>query len=135
VLDRSKKRLALAFCFALFLHLPLTPAMPVLKLVQRITGAKTEKQAKATPPQEIEVELEEALRSEEQRQKDESVPNQSRGCAARQVNAVRCHEDCGVRCSNPVEKPCFCATASAWFQVAASSSGARDRIQSIVRDG
>jgi hypothetical protein len=73
VLDRSKKRLALAFCVALFLHLPLTPAMPVLKLVQRITGANAKKEAKATPPQEIEVELEEALRSEEKRLQDERV--------------------------------------------------------------
>ena len=31
--------------------------MPVLKLVQRITGANAKKEAKATPPQEIEVDV------------------------------------------------------------------------------
>ncbi|MFZ5894911.1 MAG: hypothetical protein ACOY0T_27870 [Myxococcota bacterium] len=72
VLDRSKGRLALAFGLALVLHFPLTPAMPMLRLASRLTSkAKVEP---APPPQLIDVELREALRSEEQRQKPKVEP-------------------------------------------------------------
>lgn len=67
VLDRSKKRLALASFIALLIHLPLTPAMPILKFVQRMNDANARQAPKATPPQQVEVELQEALRSEEKR--------------------------------------------------------------------
>jgi hypothetical protein len=68
VLDRSKKRIAIAFGLALALHFPLTPALPVLRLASRLTGKPlAEKTQKPPPPQEVEVELREALHSEEVR--------------------------------------------------------------------
>jgi hypothetical protein len=87
LLDRSKKRLALAFCVATFLHLPLTPAMPMLKLVQRISGAKTD--AKAPELQEVEVELQEALRNEEQRRQVEKVEPPSRAPSVQMDSPAR----------------------------------------------
>jgi hypothetical protein len=81
VLDRSKKRLALGFCIALFLHLPLTPGMPMLKFVQRILGAGAKQEAKAPPPREVEVELQEALRSEEQRLQNAKVEAPSKAAS------------------------------------------------------
>ncbi len=67
LLDRSKKRLALAGFVALLIHLPLTPAMPVLRLAHRLSAGNDA--PKPLPPQEVEVELQEALRHEEKRQR------------------------------------------------------------------
>lgn len=65
ILDRSKKRLGLAFVLALLLHFPLTPGMSMLRLAHRLTQSTPAPQA--APPQEVEVELAEAVRKEEQR--------------------------------------------------------------------
>lgn len=70
-LDRSRKRLALAVAVAILLHMPLTPVMPVLRLVRRVTHTRTPVSASAQVPQaprQVEVELREALKSEEIRQ-------------------------------------------------------------------
>ncbi|HWA72654.1 MAG TPA: hypothetical protein VG937_09975 [Polyangiaceae bacterium] len=77
ILDRSKKRLALAFGAAVLLHFPLTPALPLLRLAHRLTDNKAETQP--PPPQEVEVDLREAVRSEEKRiaQKAEPPPSKA----------------------------------------------------------
>jgi hypothetical protein len=75
VLDRSKGRLFVAFLVALFIHFPLTPAVPMLKLAHRLTKNKTE----APPPPRtelVDVELKEALRSEERRAQPKAEPAQ-----------------------------------------------------------
>lgn len=69
VLDRSRKRLAIAVGVAILLHLPLTPVMPVLRLLHRVTRSQDLKNPNPQPtaPRQVEVELKEALRSEELR--------------------------------------------------------------------
>jgi len=67
VLDRSRKRLAIAVGVAILLHLPLTPVMPVLRLLHRVTKSR-ELPAPPPPPtapRQVEVELKEAMRNEE----------------------------------------------------------------------
>ena len=81
VLDRSRKRLAIALGVAILLHMPLTPVMPVLRLLHRVT--KTREPEKAAPqpstPRQVEVELKEALRNEELRQEQAKVSPPSNG--------------------------------------------------------
>jgi hypothetical protein len=80
VLDRSRKRLAIAVGVAILLHMPLTPVMPVLRLLHRVTRTKDLKSPPApTAPREVEVELKEALRSEELRHEQAQVTQPSRG--------------------------------------------------------
>lgn len=64
VLDRRKGRLFVAFIIAVLLHFPLTPAMPLLRLANRWAKTKPEP---PPPPQLVDVELKEALKSEERR--------------------------------------------------------------------
>ncbi len=82
VLDRSRKRLALALGVAVLLHMPFTPAMPVLRLMTRMTRSKTPPQMSAKvpqPPRQVEVELQEAAKSEELRQEQAKVQPPSHG--------------------------------------------------------
>ena len=81
VLDRSRKRLAIAVGIAILLHLPLTPVMPVLRLLHRVTKTKELEKAPPQPsaPRQVEVELKEALRSEELRQEQAKVTPPSNG--------------------------------------------------------
>ena len=81
ILDRSKKRLALAFGAALLLHFPLTPALPLLRLAHRLTDNKAETQP--PPPQEVEVDLREAVRSEEKRIAQKAEPPPSKAAVGR----------------------------------------------------
>ncbi len=76
VLDRSRKRLAVALGIAIILHLPFTPAMPILRLLHRITGHKQLQQENRAPakPREVEVELREAAKSDQLRQETPQVP-------------------------------------------------------------
>jgi hypothetical protein len=80
-LDRSRKRLAIAVGVAILLHLPLTPVMPVLRLVNRVTRHKhPPKNAQVPqPPRQVEVELREAMKSEEIRQEQAKVQPPSHG--------------------------------------------------------
>ena len=81
VLDRSRKRLAVAVCVAIMLHMPLTPVMPVLRLLHRVTHSKDPNAPSPQPtaPRQVEVELKEALRSEEQRQQQAQVAPPTNG--------------------------------------------------------
>ncbi len=81
VLDRSRKRLVIAIGVAILLHLPLTPVMPVLRLIHRVTKTKEVEKAAPQPstPRQVEVELKEALRSEELRQEQAKVSTPSNG--------------------------------------------------------
>jgi len=69
-LDRSKKRIAIAFGLAVLMHLPATPMLPVLRMVHRVAVRQREldKQTKPVPPPEVEVQLEQALHQEEKHQ-------------------------------------------------------------------
>jgi len=79
ILDRSKKRLAVAFGLAVLIHFPLTPALPLLRLAHRLTDTKAE--TLPPPPQEVEVELREAARSEEKRRVEKAEPPPSKGAS------------------------------------------------------
>jgi hypothetical protein len=82
VLDRSRKRLAIAFGVAVLLHMPFTPAMPVLRLMARVTRSRTPPQASTRvplPPRQVEVELREAVKSEEIRQEQAKIQSPSHG--------------------------------------------------------
>src|SRR4030095_4527400 len=81
LLDRSRKRLALGFCIAILIHLPLTPGMPMLSFVQRMTDRKAKQASPPAPPREIEVELQEALRSEEKRLQNEKLEASSKAAS------------------------------------------------------
>ena len=77
VLDRKKGRLFVAFIVALLLHFPLTPAMPLLRLANRWAKNKPEP---PTPPSElVDVELKEALKSEERRSQPKPEPAKAAG--------------------------------------------------------
>jgi|GEM_PF-1927088 len=81
-LDRSRKRLAIAFGLALLLHMPFTPAMPVLRLMTRVTRSRVPPDTSARvplPPREVEVELREAARNEELRQEQAKSQPPSHG--------------------------------------------------------
>lgn len=74
VLDRSKKRILIAFAVALFLHFPITPVVPVLRLIHRLrTNETPPASSQEVRPREVEVELREALRQDELR-KDVPAP-------------------------------------------------------------
>lgn len=81
VLDRSRKRLAVAVGVAILLHLPFTPVMPVLRLLNRVTRHKDVRAANTqlTAPRQVEVELREALRSDELRQEQAQIQPPSNG--------------------------------------------------------
>lgn len=81
VLDRSRKRLAIAVCVAILLHVPFTPVMPVLRLLHRVTRTKDTSVAAPQPsaPRQVEVELKEALRSEELRREQAQLTPPSNG--------------------------------------------------------
>ncbi len=76
ILDRSKKRITIAFGVALLLHLPMTPALPVLRMVHRLTKNQTPQASSQEPPKprEVEVELQEAVRQEELRKEQVAQP-------------------------------------------------------------
>jgi hypothetical protein len=65
LLDRSRKRLAVALGIALFLHLPLTPALSIFKLAHRFSMSR--EASKPPPARELEVELQDALNDEQKR--------------------------------------------------------------------
>jgi hypothetical protein len=70
-LDRSKKRIVLAFGLAILMHLPMTPVLPVLRIVHRLAMRDKNSAvplARPAPPQEVEVQLESALQKEQQYQ-------------------------------------------------------------------
>jgi hypothetical protein len=75
VLDRSRKRLFIAVGVAILLHMPLTPVMPVLRLLHRVTKNKEldNPPPQPTAPRQIEVELKEALHNEELRHEQAQV--------------------------------------------------------------
>jgi hypothetical protein len=77
LLDRSRKRLAVALGVALFLHLPLTPALSLFKLAHRLSMAR--EPVKPPPPRELEVELQDALNSEQKRaeSRDTAAPSKA----------------------------------------------------------
>ena len=81
VLDRSRKRLAIAVGVAILLHMPLTPVMPVLRLLNRVTRNRDLKNPSPQPtaPRQVEVELKEALRSEELRHDQAQVTQPTNG--------------------------------------------------------
>ena len=81
VLDRSRKRLAIAVGVAILLHLPLTPVMPVLRLLNRVTRHKevNSPDPQPTAPRQVEVELREALRSEELRHEQAQIQQPTNG--------------------------------------------------------
>lgn len=81
VLDRSRKRLAIAIGVAILLHMPLTPVMPVLRLLHRVVKTKEPERTPPQPstPRQVEVELKEALRNEELRQEQAKVTPPSNG--------------------------------------------------------
>ncbi|MGC4087153.1 MAG: hypothetical protein QM756_04465 [Polyangiaceae bacterium] len=72
ILDRSKGRLAIAFGLALLVHFPLTPALPMLRLAHRLT--KGDKVEPPPPAQLVDVELREALKSDEKRKEEPPAP-------------------------------------------------------------
>jgi len=76
VIDRSRKRLAIAVGVAILLHMPLTPVMPVLRLLHRVTKNKEldHPPPQPTTPRQIEVELKEALKNEELRHEAQVTP-------------------------------------------------------------
>jgi len=80
-LDRSRKRLAIAVGIAILLHMPLTPMMPVLRLVSRVTRKAPRPLVSNVPqpPRQVEVELREAVRSEEVRQEQAKIQPASHG--------------------------------------------------------
>jgi hypothetical protein len=70
-LDRSKKRILVAFGLAILMHLPVTPVLPVLRIVHRLAlrnKLAAAPLARPAPPPEVEVQLESALRQEQQYQ-------------------------------------------------------------------
>ena len=81
VLDRSRKRLAIAIGVAILLHLPLTPVMPVLRLLNRVARHKevNSPNTQPTAPRQVEVELQQALRNEELRREKAQVQQPSNG--------------------------------------------------------
>jgi len=74
---RSKRRLMWTGFLAVLVHLPLTPAAPVLRMAGRLSTKPT--QLEPAPPQQVEVELEQAVRHEHKRQQAQEQP---RGKAA-----------------------------------------------------
>ncbi len=72
LVDRSRKRLIIALIAALLLHMPFTPAAPMVRLLRRFIHFEETPAAKVKltppPPREVEVELREALRSDVERQ-------------------------------------------------------------------
>lgn len=82
VLDRSKKRIAIAFGVALLLHFPLTPALPVVRLALRLkNGEAPPTPSQEVRPREVEVELREALRQEELRKEAPPPPQQTKAAS------------------------------------------------------
>jgi hypothetical protein len=79
LLDRSKKRLGVAFVLALLIHFPLTPGMSVLRLAHRLSQNK--EQAPPAPPQLVEVELQEAVRNEQERREAARVEPPSKAAS------------------------------------------------------
>jgi hypothetical protein len=81
VLDRSRKRLAVAIGVAILLHLPFTPVMPVLRLLNRVSRQKhlDSPNAQLVAPRQVEVELKQALRSEELRHEQAQVQQPTNG--------------------------------------------------------
>jgi hypothetical protein len=81
VLERSKKRIVIALGVAVLIHLPLTPAMPVLRLLHRVAMVqKADKKPLPTEPvpaRNVEVELREVVRQEEKKQEESSEPGAS----------------------------------------------------------
>jgi hypothetical protein len=75
ILDRSRKRIAIAFGLAILLHLPATPVVPVLRLMHRMRGSEPPPISTVSqPPLEVEVELREALKEEERRKEQQNRP-------------------------------------------------------------
>jgi hypothetical protein len=80
-LESSKKRVALAVGLALLVHVPLTPVLPMARLLHRISG-RAERPEPTPPPEPIEVEMRHALRDEEKRQEERERPEPAANNAA-----------------------------------------------------
>lgn len=76
ILDRSKKRIILAFVAAVLLHVPMTPVLPVLRMVHRLHKNEPPPVSTQDPPKpiEVEVELQQALQQEELRKQQLAQP-------------------------------------------------------------
>jgi hypothetical protein len=72
-LESSKRRLLAAAVLALLVHLPLTPAAPVARVLHRLSG-KSEQAEKAPPPEPIEVDFRQAVNREETRKRERERP-------------------------------------------------------------
>lgn len=69
VSDRSKKRFIIALGIAVLMHLPVTPMLPLMRMVHRIAVRNREvTPPKPAAPLEVEVELQQAAQVEERRQ-------------------------------------------------------------------
>src|SRR5512141_2770578 len=72
-IERSRKRLVIACIVALGLHVPLTPVFPLFRVLERLALIKREepKREQAAVPQEVEVELRDLARQEQEKQAEE----------------------------------------------------------------
>jgi hypothetical protein len=70
LLDRSKKRIIAALALAVLVHLPVTPVLPVLRMVHRLSvkNRELEQPIKPVAPPEVEVQLERAIQQEQRHQ-------------------------------------------------------------------
>ena len=83
ILDRSKKRILIAFGVAVLIHVPMTPVLPVLRMVHRLHQNQAPPASSQEPPKpiEVEVELREAMQQEELRKQQSAQPEQPRAPA------------------------------------------------------
>jgi hypothetical protein len=73
-IERSRKRLAIACVIALALHVPFTPAFPLFRVLERLALIKRDpgpKREEPAVPQEVEVELRDLARQEQQKLAEE----------------------------------------------------------------
>lgn len=80
ILDRSKKRILVALGVAILVHLPVTPMLPVMRIVHRIAMQRreVERHNLPEPPREVEVQLEQALNQEAQHQAQKEAAQERR---------------------------------------------------------
>lgn len=82
VLDRSKKRILIAFGVAILLHFPVTPVVPVLRMALRLrSGEPPPAASQELKPREVEVELREALHQEELRKQAPPPPQETKAAS------------------------------------------------------
>jgi hypothetical protein len=72
-IERSRKRLVIAGIVALGLHVPLTPVFPLFRVLERLALIKREDPKREQPPvpQEVEVELRDLARQEQEKKAEE----------------------------------------------------------------